>query len=327
VRLRRTSPSDQGYSRRPKGDGWVFLDVDGVPLGDQEEIARCRDLAVPPAWRDVWICRHPNGHLQAFGYDEAGRGQYLYHTQWQERRARHKHDHVLEVGRRLPAARRGVTRDLRRPGFPRAKALALAFRLLDDAYFRAGSEVYARRHGSYGLATIRKEHAQVRRDGSIYFRYPAKSGQVRETVVHDEVVARHVTTLKRRRGGTELLAWCDDTGGGRTWHDVTSADVQADIRARLGEDATPKDFRTWHATVLTAQALAAVGPPPSSQRARRRVVAAVVRDVADELGNTPAVARSSYIDPRLFDRWERGETIGPTRVRSRAERAVLELLG
>ncbi|WP_407318449.1 DNA topoisomerase IB [Isoptericola halotolerans] len=327
MRLRRSSPSDPGYSRRRKGDGWVLLDVDGMPLADADAIERCRHLAIPPAWCDVWICRFENGHLQAFGHDGAGRGQYLYHPQWQERRARRKHDHVLEVGRRLPVARRGVSRDLRRPGFPRRKALALAFRLLDDASFRAGSEVYARRHGSYGLATIRKEHARVRRDGSVCFRYPAKSGQVRESVVHDATVARHVTTLKRRRGGTELLAWCDDTRGGRTWNDVTSADVQADVRARLGEDATPKDFRTWHATVLTAQALADAGPAPSPRRAPRRVVAGVVRDVAEELSNTPAVARSSYIDPRLFDRWERGETIGATRVRSRAERAVLELLG
>lgn len=304
----------------------MFLDCDGVPLTDEDEIARCRGLAIPPAWRDVWICRHENGHLQAFGHDDAGRGQYLYHPQWQERRARRKHDHVLEVGRRLPVARRGVTRDLQRPGVPRQKALALAFRLLDEAYFRAGSEVYARRYGTYGLATIRKEHARVHRDGAVLFRYPAKSGQERQTVVQDQEVARLVSTLKRRRGGTELLAWRDE-GRPCRWHDVTSADVQADIRARLGEGATPKDFRTWHATVLTAQALADVGSPPSSQRARRRVVAAVVRDVAEELGNTPAVARSSYIDPRLFDLWERGETIAPTRVRSRAERAVLELLG
>ncbi|MCK0118765.1 DNA topoisomerase IB [Isoptericola sp. S6320L] len=327
MRLRRSSPSDPGYSRRRKGDGWVFLDVDGMPLTDTDEIERCRQLAIPPAWRDVWICRHQNGHLQAFGHDDAGRGQYLYHPQWQERRTRRKHDHVLEFARRLPGARRGVTRDLALPRFPRQKVLALAFRLLDEAYFRAGSEVYARKHGTFGLATIRKEHARVARDGSVRFRYPAKSGQVRDVVVADETVAGIVASLKRRRGGTELLAWRDDAGGGRTWHDVTSADVQADIRARLGEDATPKDFRTWHATVLTAQALAETGPAPSSQRARRRVVACIVKDVAEELGNTPAVARSSYIDPRLFDLWERGETIPAARRRSGAERAVLELLG
>ncbi|HWV78616.1 MAG TPA: DNA topoisomerase IB [Isoptericola sp.] len=325
MRLRHVSASSPGYSRRAKGNGWVFLDVDGVPLDDAAEVARCTRLAIPPAWTDVWICRYPDGHLQAFGRDDAGRGQYLYHEEWRARRARRKHDHVLDVGRRLPGARAAVTRDLGRDGVGRRRVLALAFRLLDDAYFRAGGEVYAARHGSYGLATIRKEHATVRRDGSVHFRYPAKSGQRRDVLVEDPVVADLVTTLKRRRGGTDLLAWREGDGTG--WHDVTSADVQAAVKDRLGEDATPKDFRTWHATVLAARALADVGAPPRSQRARRRVVAEIVRDVADELGNTPAVARASYIDPRLVDLWEHGETIGPTRTRSAAERAVLDLLG
>lgn len=326
VRLRRVSVSSPGYTRRAKGDGWVFLDATGAPLDDDAEVARCTRLAIPPAWTDVWICRYPDGHLQAFGRDAAGRGQYLYHEEWQARRSRRKHDHVLDVGRRLPAARRAVTRDLNQPGTGRRTVLALAFRLLDDAYFRAGGEVYAARHGSFGLATIRKEHATVRRDGSVHFRYPAKSGQLRDVLVEDPVVARLVTTLKRRRGGVDLLAWREDDHGA-AWHDVTSADVQAGIKERLGEDATPKDFRTWHATVLTARALADVGDPPRAQRARTRVVTGIVRDVAEELGNTPAVARSSYIDPRLFDLWEHGETIGPTRTRSAAERAVLDLLG
>lgn len=325
VRLRRVSASSPGYSRRAKGDGWVFLDVSGAPLDDEAEVARCTRLAVPPAWTDVWICRYPDGHLQAFGRDDAGRGQYLYHEEWQVRRARRKHDHVLDVGRRLPAARAAVTRDLGRDGVGRRRVLALAFRLLDDAYFRAGGEVYAAKHRSYGLATIRKEHATVRRDGSVHFRYPAKSGQLRDVLVEDPVVAALVATLKRRRGGTDLLAWREDDGAG--WHDVTSADVQATVKDRLGDDATPKDFRTWHATVLAARALADVGGPPRSQRARRRVVAEIVRDVAEELGNTPAVARASYIDPRLVDLWEHGETIGRTRTRSAAERAVLDLLG
>jgi DNA topoisomerase-1 len=325
MRLRRVSVTAPGYTRRAKGDGWVFLDVDAAPLTDEAEILRCTRLAVPPAWTDVWICRYADGHLQAFGRDDAGRGQYLYHERWTQRRARRKHDHVLEVGRRLPGARRTVSRDLSLEGLPRPKALALAFRLLDEAYFRAGGEVYSRRHRSFGLATIRKEHATVRRDGSVHFRYPAKSGQVRETLVEDPVVAEVVTTLKRRRGGVELLAWREGSPDGVVWHDVTSADVLEDVKARLGDDATPKDFRTWHATVLTARALADA-ERPSSQRARRRVVTGIVREVAEELGNTPAVARGSYIDPRLFDLWDHGRTIGRTASRSAAERAVLELL-
>jgi DNA topoisomerase IB len=306
----------------------VFLDVDGSRLADAEEIARCRRLVVPPAWRDVWICRYPDGHIQAFGFDDAGRGQYVYHEVWTERRRRRKHDRVLDVGRRLPAARRRVARDLELPGMPRERVLALAFRLLDLALFRAGGEVYARRNNSYGLATIRKEHVRVQRDGSVYFRYPAKSGQVREVLVEDPVIAGLVTTLKRRRGGEDLLAWREEGPDGRPrWRDVKSADVQEYVKERLGEDATAKDFRTWHATVLTARALADAGAPPSSARRRRKIIAGIVRDVADELGNTPAVARSSYIDPRLWDLWERGETIGSTHSTRRAEREVLELLG
>lgn len=255
VRLRRVSVSSPGYSRQfveeapesaDPSQTVIFLDPAGEPLRDEDEIMRCTQLAVPPAWRDVWICQYPGGHIQAFGYDDAGRGQYIYHEQWRERRDRAKHDHVLEVARKLPAARGRVTRALRQHGMPRSKALALAFRLLDLAYFRAGSEVYARTNNSFGLATIRKEHAVVHTDGTVEFRYPAKSGKVREVIVADDAVRDCVTML---------------------------------------------------------------------------------REVAAALGNTPAVARASYIDSRLFDLWEHGQTIGRTRSQSAAESAVIELLG
>lgn len=192
-----------------------------------------------------------------------------------------------------------------------------------------GGEGYALRHGSYGLATLLREHVHVLPPatpddpGRVHLRFPAKSGQIRDTVVEDDDVARLVRTLVRRRDdGPELLAWQDDAG----WHDVTSADVAAYVKARLGDDATPKDFRTWHATVMAARALAAAGPAPASQRARRQVVTQVVKDVAEELGNTPAVCRASYIDPRVIDLWERGETIRVTRSRAVAERETLALL-
>jgi len=331
VRLRRVSVSSPGYGRRRHGKGFSYLDVDGTRLTDPDEIARCERLVIPPAWSQVWICRYPDGHIQAFGYDAAGRGQYLYHDQWRERRNRRKFDHVLDVGSRLPAARRRVAKDLALDGMPRPKVLALAFRLLDLAYFRAGSETYAKQNGSYGLATLLTEHVRVRADGSVHFHYPAKSGQVRDVVVEDERVREVVTTLVRRRGARELLAWREETPTGVVWHDVTSSDVAAYIKDRLGQDATAKDFRTWHATILAARALADAGEPPRSARERRAVVTGVVRDVAEELGNTPAVARSSYIDPRLIDLWERGQTIGPLlgrrRSQSAAERAVLDLLG
>ncbi|WNB86731.1 DNA topoisomerase IB [Cellulomonas sp. ATA003] len=302
----------------------MYLDTDRTRLTDPDAIERITALAIPPAWEEVWICPWPGGHIQAAGLDGAGRRQYLYHSQWRLRRDRAKHDHVLDVASRLPDARKQVEADLDQKGWPRSRALALAFRLLDLAYFRAGNETYARTNGSYGLATLRREHVQVRSDKTVRFLYPAKSGQVRDVVVEDPEVARMVTSLRRRTGGgEELLAWRD----GRTWYDISSADVTAYVKQVLGDDASPKDFRTWHATVLAAQGLADAGAPPSSDRARRKVVTAVVRDVSDALGNTPAVCRASYIDPRLVDLWERGESIGRTRSREDAERAVLELLG
>lgn len=323
-RLRRVRIDSPGWTRTRAGDGFVYVAGDGTRLDDPDELDRISSLAIPPAWEDVWICPYASGHIQAAGIDAAGRRQYLYHSQWRLRRDRAKHDHVLDVARRLPDARKQVEVDLDQKGWPRSKALALAFRLLDLAYFRAGNETYARTNGSYGLATLKREHVQVRGDKSVRFLYPAKSGQVRDVVVEDPEVARMVTSLRRRGGGgDELLAW----RAGTTWYDISSADVTAYIKSVLGDDASPKDFRTWHATVLAARGLAEAGAPPKGDRARRKVVTEVVRDVADALGNTPAVCRASYIDARLVDLWERGETIGPTRSRDEAERAVLELLG
>lgn len=325
-RLRRVSVSQPGLSRRAAGKGFSYTDVDGARITDPEVVARCKALAVPPAWRSVWISPYPNGHIQAFGYDAAGRGQYLYHPQWRARRDRAKHDHILEVAARLPAARRRTTKDLALPGMPRERVLALAFRMLDLGYFRVGGEVYAAQNESYGLSTLLKEHAAIQPDGSARFTFPAKSGQLRDVALDDPEVAAAVTTLLSRRGGQKLLAW-RTSDRPVTWHEMTSADLSAHVKAMLGDDASPKDFRTWHATVLAARGLAEIGPAPRAQRARRSAVAQVVRDVADELGNTPAVCRASYIDPRLVDLWERGSTISTTRSSARAEREVLELLG
>ena len=330
VRLRRVRIDAPGWSRRRAGRGFVYLDLDRSRIVDEEHLERITTLAIPPAWKDVWISPWPNGHIQAAGLDDAERRQYLYHQQWTRRRARLKHDRVLEIARRLPGARRRVRAHLELEGMPREKVLALAFRLLDLAYLRVGGEGYALQHGSYGLATLLRSHVRVlapEHDGDpgrVHLHFPAKSGQVRDTVVEDDDVATIVRTLVRRRDeGEELLAWRDDAG---TWHDVTSADVGAYVKLQLGPEATPKDFRTWHATVLAARGLADAGAPPTSERARRRVVTEVVREVAEELGNTPAVCRASYIDPRIIDLWEHGRTIRPTRSQAVAEKETLRLL-
>ncbi|MDM7832616.1 DNA topoisomerase IB [Cellulomonas edaphi] len=330
VRLRRVRIDSPGWTRRKQGRSFVYLDLERARIVDEEHLARIVALAIPPAWDDVWISPWHNGHIQAAGMDAAARRQYLYHQQWRTRRDRLKHDHVLDVARRLPAARRRVRRDLQLTGWPRDKALALAFRLLDLAYLRIGGEGYAAKHGSYGLATLLREHVRVLApasegdEGRVHLRFPAKSGQIRDTVVEDDDVARLVRSLVRRPDDNpELLAWRDEDG---TWHDVTSADISTYVKQRLGADASAKDFRTWHATVLAARGLAAAGPAPRSERARRRIATQVVKDVAEELGNTPAVCRASYIDQRLFDLWEHGSTIGPTRTQHAAERQTLALL-
>jgi DNA topoisomerase I len=330
VRLRRVRIDSPGWTRRRRGRAFVYLDPDGARIDDEAHLERIASLAIPPAWNEVWISPWPNGHIQAAGIDAAARRQYLYHQQWRMRRDRLKHDHVLDVAERLPAARRRVRRDLHLDGWPRAKALALAFRLLDLAYLRVGGEGYAAKHGSYGLATLLREHVRVLPpategdEGRVHLRFPAKSGQIRDTVVEDDDVARLVRSLVRRNDdGPELLAWRDDAG---TWHDVTSTDVSSYVKEQLGDDASAKDFRTWHATVLAARGLADVGEAPASERGRRKVATAVVRAVAEELGNTPAVCRASYIDPRLFDLWEHGITIRPTRSQRVAESETLALL-
>jgi DNA topoisomerase-1 len=279
---------------------------------DQETLARIRALAIPPAWGDVWICPDPLGHLQAAGTDAAGRRQYLYHERWRERRDAEKFDRMLAFAHRLPEVRRRVDSDLARRGLPRDKALAVAARLLDLGLFRVGSESYTRANGSFGLATIRRDHVRTSGD-SVRFDYRAKSGQRRIQEIVDADVAPIVRTLKRRKDDNpELLAYRNGTG----WSDVRSEDVNAYVKDVAGGAFTAKDFRTWHGTVYAAAALAEADEVPASRSARRRRISGAIKEVAAELGNTPAVARASYVDPRLLDRYEEGVTIRPAIVRA-----------
>lgn len=307
ARLRRVDCSLPGIARRRHGRGFVYLDEQGDPIRDEEVLARIRELAVPPAWEEVWICPYPLGHLQATGVDARGRKQYLYHQKWRERRDREKFDEMLDFARSLPPMRREVAADLRRDGLGRERVLACAVRLLDRGFFRVGGEDYAAENESYGLATITKSHVELL-DDAIRFDYPAKSGQRRVQSIVDPEVSEIVAALKRRRGGGhELLAYKD----GRRWHDVKSVDINAYVKEVTGGDYSAKDFRTWNATVLAAVALAVSGPQArASKTARKRAVTRAIKEVAGYLGNTPAVARSSYIDPRIFDRFDAGFTIG-----------------
>lgn len=308
VRLRRTSPDQPGWTRRGAGRGFVYLDEHGERL-PAEEVERVRSLAIPPAWRDVWITPFPNGHLQAVGTDAAGRRQYLYHPQWRSRRDAAKFDRVLDFGRALAKARPRVRDDLARDGMPLERACALAVRLLDLGCFRIGNDVYADANGSFGLTTLRRDHV-TRRGDTLVFAFTGKSGVDHRIEIADEPVTRAVETLRRRRDDSETLLACRNGA----WRSLTSAMVNEYVRDITGMDATAKDFRTWHATVLAAAEIASGADElERSGRGgvtrRRRVVSDAMREVAAFLGNTPTLARTSYVDPRVVSAFDEGRTI------------------
>jgi DNA topoisomerase-1 len=307
ARLRRVDCSGPGITRRRRGRGFVFVDEDGERIDDPEVLARINELAIPPAWEDVWVCPYPMGHLQATGVDARGRKQYIYHPKWRERRDAQKFESMTDFARSLPAMRERVTEDLESDWLSRRQVLACSVRLLDRGFFRVGGEDYAVENETYGLATMRKEHVRLA-GGTITFDYPAKSGQRRVQSIVDGAVHDIVAALKRRRGGEpELLAYKEGT----RWRDIKSADINAYVKDVTGGDYSAKDFRTWNATVLAAVALAVSGPAATmSKTARKRAKVRAVKEVAHYLGNTPAVCRASYIDPRIFDRFDAGLTIG-----------------
>jgi len=309
-RLRRVDCSGPGLMRRRQGRGFVYLDDEGRRIEDPEDRARIGELGIPPAWKDVWVCPDPQGHLQATGTDAAGRKQYLYHPRWRERRDQEKFDEMALFARALPALRKRIERDLAGSANPtRERVLACAVRLLDRGFFRIGSEQYTVLNESYGLATIRKEHVRLEPENqAMVFDYVAKSGQRRVQGVVDPVVFELVATLKRRRGGSpELLAY----RAGRRWHDIRSSDINEYLKEVTGADFSAKDFRTWSATVLAAMALGVSGEVAGTKTGRKRALTRAVKEVAHYLGNTPAVCRASYIDPRVFDAYQSGLIIRP----------------
>lgn len=304
-KLRRVSPTGPGVHRVRAGRGFRYVDAGGRPVTDEAVLARIEALVIPPAWKDVWICPIAQGHLQATGFDAAGRRQYRYHDQWRLARDLDKHEKILDFGSVLPTVRKQVSADLAEEGLGRSRVLSCAVRLLDLGFFRIGSEQYAAQNQTFGLATMRKDHVRVR-DGVVTFDYIAKSGKQRVQSLVEPEVGKVVAGLKRRRsGGDELLAYLS----GDTWVDVKSGDINAHLRELSGGDFSAKDFRTWSATVLAAVGLAVSTDATGSVTARKTAVTRVVKEVAHYLGNTPAVCRSSYIDPRIIDLFEQGQTI------------------
>jgi DNA topoisomerase-1 len=323
MRLRRSVLTRPGYGRRRSGQGFRYLDTDGsTTLRDAGALERIKELVIPPAWTDVWICTDERGHIQATGQDAAGRKQYVYHPAWRTARDEKKFEHALEIAERLPEIRSRLCTDLSGRGLTRARVLAAVVRLLDMGMFRVGSDQYARRDEdpSYGLSTLLPEHVRVR-SGCVMLEFTGKSGVEHANPVEDGEVCQVLKDLKRRRRGEQrLFAYWDPAG--RRWREIRADDINAYLREISGEEMTAKDFRTWHGTVKAAEELAAAGPQ-KTKTARKKAVSKAMKEVAELLGNTPAVARSSYVDPRVVENFEKGETVDPAEP---AERAVLDLL-
>jgi DNA topoisomerase I len=298
-------------------------------------IKRVRELAIPPAWTKVWICPDPLGHLQATGVDDAGRKQYLYHPLWRARRDHAKFEAMLEFATVLPRLRRRARRDLRGDQLTRDQVIACAVLLLDLGFFRIGSESYTEQNASYGLSTMLKNHVSLERD-HLVFDYEAKGGIRRVQAIADPAVNEVVGILKRRRsGGARLLCYRD----GKHWVELRSEDINEHIKDLTGGEFSAKDFRTWNATVLASVAVASLGADARSKTARERAIRDAIKTVAGYIGNTVAVCRSSYVDPRVFDRFRAGQTIADTlerpleqidlasrRAREEAETAVVALI-
>ena len=329
TRLRTVSASDPGWRRVRSGRGFRYVDEHGDPLAP-EHVDRVRALVIPPAWKDVWVCPHPRGHLQAVGTDEAGRRQYLYHPAWRVARDAQKFDRVLTMAARLPAVRREVRQRLQVPETDPEHVLAGAVRLVDLGCFRLGSDLSAAENSSYGLTTLQARHVRSV-DGGVLFAFVGKAGVEQEIRVHDKQVCALVDALTRSRRGTARLLAARD---GRRWVPLGPTAVNDHLRELFGLEVTAKDMRTWHGTVTAAAALATCRPS-SSARGRARQVRSAMELTAQRLGNTPAVARSSYVDPRVIDLFEQGRTVvdvlsrlprDPVKAQDRLDRAVVQLL-
>ncbi|KNY07191.1 DNA topoisomerase IB [Microbacterium sp. GCS4] len=316
--LRRVVPGEEpGIRRRRSGSGFRYLDAGGQPVSEADR-ERISDLVIPPRWTDVWIAADPLAHIQAVGTDDAGRRQYVYHPLWRTGRDQRKFARALRLAAALPSARRRVTMAIGEPGLSRDRALAVAFRLLDDGALRIGSERYLVKHGSRGLSTLRRR--DVRIDGStVALSFPAKSKQLASIEITDEALAEALTEFSVGSPRATLLAYRK----GRRRVRLSSTEINDYLREVAGGKFTAKDFRTLHGTILAADALARIGVL-EGRNDRKKAERLAVQATASALGNTIAVARSSYIDPRVFRQYARGRTLDLT---VSPESAIRRLLG
>ena len=298
--------AEPGFYRLRRGQGFRFIDVDGQRVTETQTLDRIRKLAIPPAYTDVWICRHERGHLQATGRDARRRKQYRYHAQWRATRDHGKFSRMIEFGTHLPRLRRRLKRDLALPGLPKEKVLAVVITLLDETLIRVGNEEYARANRSYGLTTLRDRHVKFLRDGRASFSFRGKSGREHEVILDDRRLARIIRKCQNLPG-QQLFQYLDDDGRRQPIDSGMVNDYLRDAMVNSGEGFTAKDFRTWGGTLRAIGFLSCQEKKgPLSERAFNRCVAATARDVADALGNTPAVCRKSYINPVVFAAWRSG---------------------
>jgi DNA topoisomerase I len=305
--LRHVSDSGPGIRRRRAGRGFSYVGPDGRPVRDRETLERIRRLAIPPAYRDVWICPDPRGHLQATGRDARGRKQYRYHPAWREARDETKFGRMLAFAEALPGIRARVDADLRRQGLPREKVLAAVVSLLERTCIRVGNDEYARSNRSFGLTTLRDRHVEIS-GSSLRFEFRGKSGKLHSVDLDDRRLARIVQHCQSIPG-EELFQYLDEHGDRQT---LDSGDVNAYLREISGEDFTAKDFRTWAGTMLAAAALTELGPGDSAKLRRANILSAIDQ-VAGQLNNTRAVCRKYYVHPAILDSYEDGRLLAALR--------------
>ncbi|PNS09502.1 DNA topoisomerase IB [Solilutibacter silvestris] len=300
-RLTYVTDAEPGYRRRRSGRGFRYFDAHGRNVRDPKILDRIHALAVPPAYRDVWICKRADGHLQATGVDARGRKQYRYHPLWKAMRGAEKFRHVATFGRSLPRLRRALRRDLALDGFPKQKVLATVIAIMARTYLRVGNNGYTRENHSYGLTTLRNSHARALAGGRVKLAFRGKSGVVQESIIDDTRLAMLIRRCQELPG-QRLFQYRDDQGKLRP---IGSTDVNDYLRDAMEGEFTAKDFRTWGGTLMAIRLLAQ--RPPKGKHASEaeltKIRTWVESGVAKQLNNTPAVCRSSYIDPRVYHAW------------------------
>jgi DNA topoisomerase I len=299
--LHLVTPGEPGIERRGSPRRFRYVDASGRPLRDQAVLDRISALAIPPAWKNVWISPSPRGHVQATGFDARGRKQYRYHPEWRKIRDRAKYEDILPFVRALPSLRRRLARDLRARSLTKNKVIATVLGIMQRTQIRVGNREYARDNASYGLTTLRNRHARIQGD-RVELRFRGKGGKPWRATLRDRRIA---SAMKRCRElpGQLLFQYVDDNGRNRP---VTSSDVNAYLRSATGRPFTAKAFRTWAGTLHASLSLLEVEPSSSERVAKRQILEATDK-VSELLGNTVAVCRRSYVDPQVFDCHLRGE--------------------